>query len=188
MKYWILMPLRSNELEICIYWLPKFVIESDIFFNEWISIQKTIDTIKINFDFRKDVIITDFINVPNRLGLLISKKILSIFNSLDICNIQYFNTSIIWNNSLIIKDEYFIANIIWIYNCIDLKKSNLEFYNDWEIEFINKLVIKKDINFWHIFRLAEFPSLVVIDDELKNKLLESNITWIKIYDANWFSL
>ncbi|MFQ5559441.1 MAG: hypothetical protein ACE5FU_02495, partial [Nitrospinota bacterium] len=74
--------------------------------------------------------------------------------------------------------------------CVDQSQSELVLFDDGEIEIIDKLVLDlSEFNdYGHIFRLAEFPSLLVISQELKTKIEEIGLTGFKVYNPEEFSL
>lgn len=87
-------------------------------------------------------------------------------------------------------EDYFLGNIVGKYSCVDFEKSELELFEEGQIEFIDSLVLSvlDEDRVGHIFRLAEFPTLIIITQALKERLQESDITGFKIYRPKDFSL
>src|SRR5690554_3078445 len=93
-------------------------------------------------------------------------------------NIQMFPLEIIDPKSKEKYKDYKIANVVGLVSCIDENKSDLDYFDDGDIEFINKLVLKEskvpsDLD---IFRLRERPTLVIVSDVLKTAIEGSGMT------------
>lgn len=188
--YWILASERSDEYELTIDGLPQIVKELEISFDNGIQINQHVPVIDILYSTYGSEIKTDNILQAPRLGLLINKKLKTIFDSLSIDNIQYYPTRLINQTNSEIDEEYVISNIIGIISCVDKVKSELELYDDGEIKFIDKLVLNLDENkdYGHIFRLCEFSPIIVISTTLKLMIEAANIKGVKIYAPEDFDL
>jgi hypothetical protein len=188
--YWILMSERSDVEELAIDEIPKIVEDLDLNFDYGINVNKSIPVIDILYSLNDGKLKTDNIVLSTRLGLLINKKIRDVLDTLNINNIEYYSTRLINKSNSEIDEDYKIANIIGKIECVDKENSELEFYTDGEIEFIDKLVLNlgKDKHYGHIFRMSEFLPLIVISNSLKIKLEEKNITGFKIYAPKDFHL
>ncbi|WP_322288682.1 imm11 family protein [Aquimarina sp. 2201CG5-10] len=184
------MSERSDEKELEIDGIPKIVEDLDLNFDYGINMNKSIPVIDILYSVNGGKSKTDNIVVAPRIGLLINKKVRDILDSLNINNIEYYSTRLINKSNDEIDEDYKIANIIGQIECVDKKNSELEFYADGEIEFIDKLVLnlEKDKHYGHIFRLSEFLPLIVISNSLKTKIEEEKITGFKIYAPKDFCL
>ncbi len=188
--YWVLASERSDERALTIDGIPKIIEDLDLNFDYGINITHPLPIIDIIYSINDGKFKTDNIIVAPRIGLLINKKVRTIFDSLNIDNIKYYSTRLINNNSTEIDEDYKIANIIGKIACVDKEKSELALYPDGDIEFIDKLVLKLDKNkdYGHIFRLSEFSPIIIISNLLKNKIEEANITGFKIYAPEDYSL
>lgn len=188
--FWVLMIERSDEYELSIDALPSDVERLDLYFDLGNAITANIGTINVPYELHPQEYITDNIIAPTRLGLLINNKVKAVFDALDIKNIQYFNTQLLGKNNQSKNQEYYIANVVGKHACVDKGASKLVFFDDGDIEFINKLVLTMNSqnDYEHIFRLAEFPSILIISDILKTALLKNHITGFKIYKPESFSL
>lgn len=188
--YWILMSERSDEYELSIDVLPPMVDALDLNFDYGNYIQDNVPVIEVPYSQHPDERKTDNIVSPTRLGLLINSKVKAVFDDLHVENIQYFRAKLIEDNSVEIDDSYFIANIIGKYACVDDAGSELEYFDDGDIQFIDKLALDlaPQTDYGHIFRLGEFPPILVISDLLKQRLEASGVTGIKIYRPEDFSL
>lgn len=188
--YWILASERADENELSIDGVPSFFDQLNIDFSLGKSISKSFPIIELSYTNADGFIKTDNIAVSPRLGLLISDRVKTIFKRLGIENVQLFKSKLIDLNTNDVDESYDFVNIVGILSCIDQNKSELEFYNDGQIEFIDSLVLNIAENEVrsHIFRIAEYPSLIVISDELKEQLEKFCITGVKIYAPEDFSL
>lgn len=184
------MSERSDEYEVSIDELPDLVSDLELNFDCGIRITEKVPVINIPFDPHPEERKTDNIVAPTRLGLLINDKVKTVFDKLSIRNIQYFKARLLEQNSQTIDESYSIANIVGKFSCVDMDQSKLEFFSDGNIEFIDKLVLDLEVSvdYGHIFRLGEFPAILVISDALKKALETSGVTGLKIYRPEEFSL
>jgi len=184
------MSERSDEYEVSIDVLPPVVDSLGLHFDYGNHITGNLPIIDIPFNQHPEERKTDNIVAPTRLGLLINTKVKAIFDALSIRNIQYFSVSLLDLTSREADKNYFIANVVGKYACVDQGASEVDYFDDGDIEFIDKLVLSldKNIDYGHIFRLAEFPPVLVISDALKQALEDTAITGFKIYKPEEFSL
>jgi len=188
--FWVLMSERSDEYELSIDALPLDVERLGLYFDHGNAIAANIGTINVPYELHPEEYITDNIIAPTRLGLLINNKVKAVFDALNIKNIQYFNTQLLEKNNQLTNQEYYIANVVGKHACVNKEASKLDLFDDGDIEFINKLVLTMNSgnDYEHIFRLAEFPSILIISNMLKTALLKNNITGFKVYKPESFSL
>ncbi len=188
--YWILANERTDEYEVRIDGLPPLLESKDMNFGIGLLVSEELPVIDFSFPLDPEERMTDNIVSATRVGLLINKKIKDVFNKLAIKNIQFFPARLIDTNTNKIFEEYCFANIVGKFSCVDFEESELELYDDGDIQFIDKLVLNlsDDIDYGHIFRLAEFLPIVVISDELKQALEESGATGFKLYAPEDFEL
>lgn len=123
----------------------------------------------------------DNLSVPPCFGMLVSKNLRQVFDSLDISHIQWYQAVIKNSDGEIVSDEYFLGNNLYAIEAIDFERSELELdEDDGSIDFIDKLVIKDDLHdLPHIFRLKEFLPLQVLTEELKKAIVSSGCTGIE---------
>lgn len=112
------------------------------------------------------------------------------FDTLKIDNIQYLKSRLIDENTKAINSDYYLANIMGKISYMDKSQSEFELFPDGDIRFIDKLVLNLNDNtdYGHIFRLAEYSTLLLISNELKIALSKNNVTGLKIYKPENFSL
>lgn len=188
--YWILMSERSDENELSLDALPSIFDSLGISLDCGNVVNSPIPLIDIHFSNIEEFAITDNLLAHPRMGLLINSKVKNIFDSLNIDNIQYFKSRLIDDNKNTINDDYCLANIIGKVSCVDRSQSELKLFPDGDIRFIDKLVLNlnDDTDYGHIFRLAEYSTLLLISDELKAVLDKNDVTGFQIYKPEDFSL
>ncbi len=184
------MSERSDENELSLDELPPIFDSLEMSFDLGNVINIPIPLIDIHFSNIEKFAITDNLVAPPRIGLLINAKVKNIFDSLNLDNVQYFKARLIDESTDTISDDYCLANVIGKVACVDRSQSELELFPDGDIRFIDKLVlsINDDTDYGHIFRLAEYSTLLVISDELKVALDNNNVTGFGIYKPEDFSL
>jgi len=188
--YWVLMSERSDEYELSIDGLPPDIERLNLSCDRGERITDNVDTIDVPYKLHPDEFFTDNIVAPTRLGLLFNKKVKAIFDAFAIKNIQYLSARLVEKKTQSTDENYYIANVIGKYTCVDKKASSLELFEDGDIQFINKLVLNlnDEKDYGHIFRLSEFPPILIISDSLKTALIQNNVTGFKIYKPELFSL
>ncbi|MDF1877597.1 hypothetical protein JHD47_07170 [Sulfurimonas sp. SAG-AH-194-L11] len=123
--------------------------------------------IKIEAEMDEDVVFTDIINpgVP-----LFSHKMKSALDELGVSNIEYYPVHIIDEDSKDILAEYYLAIVTDIISCIDLDKSVLK-EDALGKAFISKFCIdEKKTRGLNLFRFHNIPGLMIINEELQEKL------------------
>ncbi len=188
--YWILMSERSDENELSLNGLPKIFDKLDLNFDRGELIKKSPPIIEMPYLNKSNNLMTDNLVAAPRMGLLINEKLKSIFESLDIGNIQYFRSKLIESNTGEVDESYCVANVVGLVSCVDQDKSDLDYYDDGDIEFIDRLVLNLNTEreYGHIFRIAEYSPLLVVSSQLKLAIESAKITGIKIYKPEEFSL
>lgn len=172
------MPERSDETQLSLDGLPLVFAQSDLNFCEGNPITQDLDVIDIPFTNQYQYSFTDNLVVAPIIGLLLNSKVRKLFATLDIDNIQYFPAHLRDIDSGQINSDYSLANIVGKIFCVDKSLSELDLFDDGDIRFIDKLVLSLDDNkdYGHIFRLADFISLLVISDKLKQVLENNQVT------------
>lgn len=188
--YWILMSERSDEYELSIDELPPMIESMNLHFDYGNFTPSMPPLIEVPYSQHTEERKTDNIVSPTRLGLLINERVKNVFDALSVENIQYCRAKLIEQQSGEIDESYYIANVVGKYACVDKEASELEYFSDGEIEFIDSLTLTLDpaMDHGHLFRLAEFPALLVASTELKEKFEEAAITGFKVYAPEEFSL
>lgn len=103
------------------YELPDLVSDLELNFDYGNYITEKVPVID-PFDLYPEQRKTDNIVAPTRLGLLVNNKLKTVFEKLNIRNIQYFKARLIEQSSQTIDESYCIANIVDKFYCIDIDK------------------------------------------------------------------
>lgn len=121
---------------------------------------------------------TDHLGVGEVPGLVFSGRLCRLLQGMAIPNLQYFPLHIAGAPDGAMEDGYRIANVIGVVDCIDREASDLEYFRDGDIEFINSLVLDEGRipAGLDIFRLAGRPTLVVVSEALKEAIVGAGMT------------
>jgi hypothetical protein len=188
--YWLLADERTDDHELSLNGIPPTVEQMDIRFDLGEFLDTEVPVIEVAYQLRDGQYMADSIEVTPRLGLLINEKVRSIFKKVAVDNVQYFPAKLVEEETGNVTEEYCFANIVGKYSAVDFSKSELEFFDDGDIRFIDKLVLEIDENqdLGHIFRLAEFSSLIIVSDPLKKAIEESGVTGMAVYKPEEYEL
>ena len=74
-------------------------------------------------------------------------------------------------------------------DCVDQEASDLEYYDDGDIEFIDKLVLSEDKipAELDIFRLEKRTTLVIVRQKLKDAIVDAGMTGFVFYNPEDYS-
>lgn len=87
-------------------------------------------------------------------------------------------------NVKVVDQDYWLLNILQIKDVINRERSEIEYYDNGEIDEIYNLQInQQDIDKYDIFRLKEYPVPIFITDDLKNVFQDSNFTGITYFSS-----
>jgi hypothetical protein len=188
--YWVMMSERSNEYELSIDGTPPLIEQHDWRFDCGVKQPAPLPVIDVPFEIQPDERMVDNIPAYGCRGLLINDRVKAVFDGLKIDNIQYYSARLVNQDTGQILSPYWIANILGKIACVDHSQSDLDYYDDGKIRFIDKLALTPMPGSKHarIFRLAEFLPVMIVSDMLKNALTEHKITGFTFYKPEDFSL
>lgn len=138
------------------------------------------------------MILTDW--VKNRAGLLIiSDRFKKTLSEFDIQYLEYLPIQIMDHKKRIVSESYWIANFVILIEAIDKIQSIFKNSpgNDGKIFTFKKFVLKNNIlqNGPKIFRLKEQPMLILIRNDLKERIESEKLTGIQFIETdNYISL
>ncbi|MDA3900001.1 MAG: hypothetical protein PF637_05710 [Spirochaetes bacterium] len=190
MKYWILTSERSDEYELSIDGLPEAVSKYSLNFSQGEDVLLPADEILLPYTQAADERKTDNLVCAPKLGLVVNEKLKSVINEFAAETVQYAPLKLLNKETGDICKDYQIANVTVIYPCVDMEQSELELYDDGDIEFIDSLFLSlsPDTDYGHVFRIAEYSPLLVISSAFKTALEERKITGLRVYAPEEFSL
>lgn len=121
---------------------------------------------------------TDHLSVGEIPGLVFSDRLCRLLRDMRLTSLQYFPLRIAGAPDSATGGDYWIANVVGVVDCVDRDASDLEYFKDGDIEFINSLVLDEASipPGLDIFRLAGRPTLVVVSQALKDAILDAGMT------------
>lgn len=126
------------------------------------------------------MVLTDWID--NSYGwMIVSDNFKAFLEDLGIEYLEYLPVGINDHKKRIRPEKYWIANFTKLHSAVDLDKSVYgEGLEEGQIDFIEKLVLKKDVekNGPPIFRFKEEPNLIAVRDNIKSAMEKSNLTGV----------
>ncbi|WP_394393638.1 imm11 family protein [Shewanella woodyi] len=110
-------------------------------------------------------------------------------DSLDIINIDYYEVDLINVKNGDCRN-YYIANIIGTFECVNYDNSEVELWPNGKIEQIDSLAFidTSKMELPPIFRLSSFLPLVIINDAIKQAFERERVTGFKFYKPEDFYL
>lgn len=92
-------------------------------------------------------------------------------------NIQYFPVNLIDQNGLVPNEKlegvYYLANIIGRLDCVDLQKSKVNYWPSQRgYDLLSTVIDESKTNGQKIFRIKDDPTLIIINEELKQHLVD----------------
>ncbi len=127
--------------------------------------------------------LTDHLSVDEIPGLVFSDRLCQLIHNMMITNLQYFPLSIINTTKGETYESYKIANIVGVVDCVDKAASDLEYFDDGDIEFVNKLVLDegKVPPELDIFRLSGRTTMVIVSQVVKDAIVGAGMTGCVFY-------
>ena len=171
--YWVMANERSDENELSIDGIPPMIEKNDWNFDSGEIIHIPLPVIEIPYTIEACERKTDNLIAHGCRGLLVHKKIRAALDNIETSNVDYYKTKLINRNNGNVDNEYYIANVIGLIDCIDHEKSKLVIdEDDGDIEFIDKMVLKDPGNegYPDIFRISEFLPIIIVSDSVKMAL------------------
>ena len=103
-------------------------------------------------------------------------KFAEVLNSFPVDNIQYYPVKILDQNDGSVEENYLLANIIGLIDCVDLEKSKLKHWKSgMGFNFESMVIDESKTNGAKIFRIESDPTKIVITEDLKDFLVSKEI-------------
>ncbi|MFT3701396.1 MAG: hypothetical protein QM802_03460 [Agriterribacter sp.] len=216
MYYILLSNIENDESDAILEGQSKYLDQIECSFQDGISLPVDDIDVPIIFHINKNTlrgIMTDHLNINDIPGPVLSLETKELFTELSIDNIEYYQLKLLdafpnGNKEPLEKpfeyNNYFIANVVGLVDCVDHEKSILEYFyppelrnppedmppmeddennpfageNPNDIDFVTKLVLdesKIDPDL-KIFRLYDKPSLLIFHESIVEKLRKEEAT------------
>jgi len=158
--------------------------------NLWISGKKISDyseIIELTGDEDSPTKLSDLLLTDFQLQVF-SRNLINLFNDLKIENIQYFPVRIFNHETGGVDESYKIANIEGLIDCLDIENSiykrskrsgNLLRVAKFKIVEEKIIPVRSSKNKPFIFRLGEFPRLIIVHETVKKACEDRNITGVE---------
>jgi len=190
--FWIYKTEAYDENDARIHGRPEVLKEYNLHFGRGIRQSQEVPTIEIIIKKPLHGRLTDNLIAHGVRGLVINQKLKQLFDALEIDNVQYYPTII--NNQVTneLIHDYQTVNIIGRIKCFDFEKSDFEIdEDDGSIRFIDKLVLDEKViqqTDLKLFRPADFSSIVLAHESVKNLIEANNISGVSFYHPEEFVL
>lgn len=180
---------RSSENELSIDDTPTIIEENGWEFDLGKYVTAEVTLISHGYRLEPKQFMTDYIVAYGFKGLLFSKQLHSVFEKLEITNLQCYPVELI-NIDTNQKSQYVLVNVIGYFDIVDYDKSEVTLDEEGDIQFIDSLTFTdtSEMKLPPIFRLSSFLPLVIVNDEIKQAFEENNITGFKFYKPEDFYL
>ncbi|MBN1961018.1 MAG: hypothetical protein JW841_08725 [Deltaproteobacteria bacterium] len=186
--YWIFATETQNESQAQIFGRPEVIKQLGLSFNRGLPITTKVPEIEIKVSPADENILTDNLIAKGTKGLVFNSKLREAISNTGVDNIEYFDVAVLLESSGKIIRDYKMANIVGRIDCID-PTSELQRDDDGSIEFIDKLILDESkIHGALMFRLAEFLSIVIVHENVKQAVEAGGFTGINFYQPEDYVL
>jgi hypothetical protein len=123
-----------------------------------------------------------FSNIP-----LYSDRLLSALRSAGVDNLDVYDVELLDPRSGEVRKDYKATNIVGKIECVNLKKSKYDDSSEFPmIEFEEIVLNEKKIGAAKMFRLAENPLFIIVSQDVKDQLDESEWAGIRVVGLDEF--
>ena len=185
--YWVWATEPDVETDAQIEECPAIMQESDLQFNVGTRMAAQVPTVV--FELTPDLYgaLTDDLYAPGARGLVLSRRLCDLLRSAGVDNVDYYPCII---RDLVKGQDlegYSIANVIGCVSCLDLDSSVVSQDSLGNIFSIQKMAIDESRALGLlVFRLAEFPPLVIVHESVKSAVMAAGMTGLKFYKPEEF--
>jgi len=109
-----------------------------------------------------------------------SEKLKQLLETAGIDNIDYYPASIVEYEGSIRKAGYYAGNIVGLLSCMDKEESDYTDMDGLVMDFDELVIDEERIANEQIFRLAEIPRVIFIEERFKGILGAENITGLQL--------
>jgi hypothetical protein len=187
-KFWIWANEPTSDRQAMIYGVPSLVEQLDLEFDKGTTVQTPIPIISLIQNKNSRGTLTDNLIAPGLRGLVFSSRLRLLLEANAVHNLQYFPFHLRASNTTTL---YHIANIIGLEVCLDRGKVQAEWdtENPNRVLFFDNLIVREDFSTDKmIFRLGEFPQVVLVADLIRRVCEDAGITGVRFYQPAEYSL
>lgn len=183
---WVVETILESENHLLIYDSPSVLIDNDLDLDEGEVIYEDIpEMMEFKYSANPADIVQDNIPANGMSGLLISEAVKETFDAIDVSNIQFFPVKLTNLQGGKTLGQYYFANIIGIYSIVDIEKSIVEMCPVVKDMFfsIESLIFEEieEDEYPPIFRLKEMPSVIIVNDLIKEIIEKSSLTGFRFH-------
>lgn len=106
---------------------------------------------------------------------LYSDELKEALESQGVENVLYYPVRLRDQRTNKTEGGYWLVNIIGLYDCVDMEKSKVKYWNPEDFYFESIVIDERKTNGAKIFRLQSHPASVVINEELKRFFDETDM-------------
>lgn len=187
--YFVWETRRNPLAQVLIDTFPPVLRDYEVSFLEGRRFIKEIPELEIRVAFPKEQLLTDDLVIKRRRCLIHSQRLIEVLRSVDVDNIDYCPCRIVNELTGEVIRTHQAANILDVIYCLDRDNSELEIDDEEpnEIWYINNLKLLQDrLGDVHIFRLGERPSIVIVDQVVKQAVEEAHLTGVMFLPAEGY--
>lgn len=114
-------------------------------------------------------------------AVLVSERFIKVLHGAGVNNFQFFPALLINPDTKKIREGYFLFNVLGLLSAADLNRSSFDMLVEGDEEGVNTPLVafnqltldKKKIGGLRLFRLAEDPTVLIIDETIKSALKQN---------------
>ncbi len=183
---WVMETILESENHLFIYDSPSVLVENDLNLNRGEVVYRNIpNDLEFVYSENPADLAQDNIPANGMSGLLVSEAVKETFDAFDVSNIQFFPVKLTNLQGGKTLGKYYFANIIGIYSIVDIDKSIVEMCPVVKDMFfsIESLIFEEieEDEYPPIFRLKEMPSVIIVNDLIKETIEKSNLTGFRFH-------
>jgi len=184
--YFVWETRRTPLTEALVDVFPPVLRDYGVTFLAGRRFEKEIPELEIRVSLPEEQALTDDLVIRKRRCLIHSQRLIDVLRSVGVDNIDYYPCRIINELTGQVIRSHQAANILDIIYCIDRENSELEIDEEEpnEIWYIHNMKLLYDrLGDVHIFRLGERPSIVIVDQVVKQAIEEAHLTGVMFLPA-----
>jgi hypothetical protein len=187
--YFVWETRRNALTEVLIDTFPPVLRDYGVSFLDGRRFIKEVPELEIRATFPKEQALTDDLVIKKRRCLIYSQRLIDVLRSIGVDNIDYHPCRIVNELTGQVLRTHQAANILDMIYCLDQDNSEFEIDDEEpnEIWYVNNLKLLQDrLGDVHIFRLGERPSIVIVDQMVKEAIEAAHLTGVTFLPAEGY--